>query len=89
MSAQFATMSRSLIAVYDGLALEAMPTAEHREMLGQRRRAARRQLRFWAPVGRLMPLGLVRRLKLAGVSEDWYETPPAEVAEALQNLAAR
>jgi hypothetical protein len=87
MSAQFATMSRSLIAVYDGLAIEAMPTAEHRALLEQRRRAARKQLHLRAPLARLIPLGLIRSIKLAGISEDWYETPPAEIADAFEDLS--
>jgi glycosyltransferase involved in cell wall biosynthesis len=88
MSKNLVNMSRNLLAVYEGLAIADMPTAEHRDLLIRRRRAARFELRVISPLARLVPLGLVSATKRAGVGESWYDTPPPEVAAAFPDLTA-
>jgi glycosyltransferase involved in cell wall biosynthesis len=88
MSRQLVTMSRNLLAVYDGLQMTDMPTAAHRALLTRRRRAARFELRVVSPLAALVPLGWVGAIKRAGVGEAWYETPPPEVRAAFPDLTA-
>src|SRR5450755_285989 len=88
MSKQLVTMSRNLAAVYDGLPMDDMPSAAHRELLTRRRRAARLDARVLSPLAALVPLGLVSAAKRAGVGESWYDTPPAEVKTAFPDLTA-
>jgi glycosyltransferase involved in cell wall biosynthesis len=88
MSRNLTTMSRNLVAVYEGLSMQSMPTPEHQELLARRRREARRALRLTSPLGRLIPLNLVTALKRTGVGESWYDAPPADVAAAFPDLTA-
>ncbi len=88
MSRNLATMTRSLVTVYDGLSMEAMPTAAHRELLARRRRDTRRALRVVSPFGRFVPLNLVTSVKRVGIGESWYDGAPAEVAAAFPDLTA-
>jgi hypothetical protein len=88
MSKNLVTMARNLAAVYDRVPDGALPSEAHRQLLAQRRRSAHRQLRYFAPLARRVPLGMIATLKRAGVAEAWYPTAPPEVAEAYPDLAA-
>ena len=88
LSRNVVTMTRSLLAVYDGLSMEDMPSVEHRRLLERRRRETRRQLVVLSRFGRLVPVGLVGRLKAAGVGESWYDAGPPEVTAAFPDLSA-
>ncbi len=86
LSRNLVTMTRNLLAVYDGISPEDLPSAAHQELLAQRRRETRRQLRIVSRFGRLVPLGLVTSLKRIGIGEAWYDGPPAEIAAAFPDL---
>jgi glycosyltransferase involved in cell wall biosynthesis len=88
LSRNLATMTRNLLAVFDGISPEDLPSAAHRELLARRRRELRRQLRIVSRFGRLAPFGLLSSLKRAGVGEAWYDGPPAEIAAAFPDLTA-
>ena len=88
MSKNLVTMARNLAAVYDRIPDTELPSATHRRLLAQRRRSAHLQLRYFAPLARRVPLGLIAALKRAGVAEAWYETPPPDVAQAYPDLTA-
>src|SRR5207245_2649634 len=51
MSRKLVTMSRNLLEVYEGLSLDAMPTAAHRQLLTDRRRRGARETRLPAAFG--------------------------------------
>ncbi|HYB27421.1 MAG TPA: glycosyltransferase [Solirubrobacteraceae bacterium] len=88
LSGNVVTMTRSLCAVYEGLRMEELPGPEHRELLVRRRRETRHELRLQSRFGGLLPLGLVSRLKRAGIGESWYDSPPADIAAAFPDLTA-
>jgi glycosyltransferase involved in cell wall biosynthesis len=80
MSHDLTVMTRNLLDVYETIPADVVPTPSHRRLLRERRRSASRQLRYFVPVARLAPMRAITKLKRMGVSESWYETPPAEVA---------
>jgi GT2 family glycosyltransferase len=86
MSKNLVTMARNLATVYDGVPDAALPTEAHRRLLARRRRSARLQARYVAPVIRRVPLELIATIKRAGAGESWHETTPHEVAEAYPDL---
>lgn len=86
MSRQLATMTRNVLEVYEGLDMHQMPTPAHRELLAERRRATRRELRMVERLGWLVPQQLVTAAKRAGLGESWYEAAPPEVAAAFPSL---
>ncbi|MGN6868370.1 MAG: glycosyltransferase family 2 protein [Solirubrobacteraceae bacterium] len=88
LSRNLVTMTRSLLAMYDGLSMEDMPSTAHRQLLERRRRETKRQLIVLSRFGRLVPVGLVGRLKRAGVGESWYDGAPPEVSAAFPDLTA-
>jgi GT2 family glycosyltransferase len=89
LSRNLVTMTRNLVAVYDGINPEDLPSAAHRALLERRRHETRRQLRFYSRFSRLVPLlGVLGSLKRAGISEAWYGEPPAEIAAAFPDLTA-
>ena len=88
MSRDLTVMTRNLVDVYETIPADAMPTPGHRRLLRERRRSASRQLRYFVPVAKLAPMRAITKLKGMGVSESWYETPPAEVAEPFPDLSA-
>ncbi|MGO9754339.1 MAG: glycosyltransferase family 2 protein [Solirubrobacteraceae bacterium] len=77
------TMSANLLMLYESLEPSEMPSDAHRELLLARRRSAARQTRLLAAFGWTVPQRLITRLKRAGVTEDWYEQAPPEVAATL------
>lgn len=83
MSKDLVTMARSLVEVYDALPADRMPTPAHRRLLVRRRRAARRELRFFAPLAARVPSELITRIKRADPMDGWFTTPPAEVSAML------
>jgi glycosyltransferase involved in cell wall biosynthesis len=88
MSHDLSAMTRNLVDVYEMIPPDAMPTPSHRKLLRERRRSANRQLRYFVPVAKLAPMHVITELKRLGVSESWYETPPAEVREPFPDLSA-
>lgn len=88
MSSNLGTMSRSLLAVYEGLRMEDMPSEVHRTRLAARRQAARREAAIISRVERLIPLRLIGAIKRAGLGDSWYTKPPPEVAETLASATA-
>jgi glycosyltransferase involved in cell wall biosynthesis len=86
MSADARTMASNLAAVYEGIAAERLPSDAHRRLLARRRRAARLGVRLVAPIQARAPLGAIRTLKRRGMTEEWYEPAPPEVAAAFPNL---
>lgn len=89
LSNNLVTMTRNLVAVYDGISPEDLPSAAHRARLEQRRLETRRQLRFYLRFSRLVPLlGVLGSIKRAGLTEAWYDGPPAEIAAAFPDLTA-
>ena len=94
MSSHLMTMYENVAAVYAGLRLDDMPTAEHRELLEARRQWADREV---AMLGGREPLrNVARRLGHSfgrvrlrfGWGEGWYDAPPPEVAAAFPDLTA-
>jgi glycosyltransferase involved in cell wall biosynthesis len=88
MSKNLTTMAKSLAAVYDDVPDDAMPSEAHRRLLAERRRAAHRRSRYFAPVARLVPPALLAMVKRTALVDPWHETPPAEVAAAYPDLTA-
>ena len=88
MSRDLRVMTYNLRAVYDSLPPQAMPTDDHRKLLRERQRSTDRQLRYFTPLAKFAPMRMVTTIKRLGVTESWYETPPAEVATAFPDLRA-
>jgi GT2 family glycosyltransferase len=88
MSRDLVTMTSNLLAVYEGLRMEDMPSDAHRDLLAQRRHSVARELRILTRVAWLIPQRLITALKRAGIGESWYDPPPAEVLAAFPDLAA-
>lgn len=88
MSRDLRVMTYNLRAVYDSLPPQAMPTDDHRKLLRERQRSTDRQLRYVTPLAKFAPMRMVTTIKRLGVTESWYETPPAEVATAFPDLRA-
>lgn len=84
MSANLPRMYRSLIDVFDELSPERMPSAAHRDLLAQRRRTLRRQIRMAVPIAGAVPPAVTAAARRLRPGEKWYEQPPPEVAAALQ-----
>ncbi len=88
MSRDLVTMTANLLAVYEGLRMEDMPSAAHRELLAQRRRSVQRELRVLTRVAWLVPQRLATELKRAGIGESWYDPAPPEVLAAFPDLTS-
>lgn len=81
-------MSEGVFAVYRDIDMNDMPTAAHRALLARRRRETEQGIGFSSRVlAAVVPQGLVKALKRAGIGESWYDPPPADVAAAFPNLA--
>ena len=83
MSKNLRTMSESLLAVYERVAPEALPSDRHRELLARRRILARRQRQLWSRVSGATAARAVASLKRAGIGEAWLADPPSEVQDTL------
>lgn len=87
MSRNQRRMASNLSAVYDALPDAPLNDERLRRLLVRRRRSARLNRMFVAPVFALVPMGAVTRLKGRGVTESWYAHPPADVAAAFPDLS--
>jgi len=82
-------MSQGILAVYQELSMEEMPTPAHRELLAQRRREAEQNMRIPSRVAvAIIPQRFIKAVKRAGIGESWYDPPPAVVTAAFPNLAS-
>ncbi len=88
MSRNLALMSENVLAVYERLPLDALPSGDHRALVVMQRRRLRRETRILRLAGRAVPVGLAARLKRTGVGEAWYDPAPAEVRMAFPDLRA-
>jgi glycosyltransferase involved in cell wall biosynthesis len=88
MSRNLALMSENVLAVYERLALDTLPSDAHRALVVMARRRLRRETRILRLAGRAVPVGLAARLKRSGVGEAWYERAPLEVEAAFPDLRA-
>lgn len=92
MSADAPRMCRNLLAVYEDLPMDGMPSDEHRRLLAEMRRRAARNVALAAGdaplrdrMARLRHV-LGRARKRAGLGDRWYDHPPAPVARAFPDL---
>jgi glycosyltransferase involved in cell wall biosynthesis len=91
-SRQILRMKGTFASVYETLDAADMPSASTRELLLERRAAARRELSIAA--GEAGVASLIRRVRLllgralrrAGLSNEWLRTPPDAAAEAFDAL---
>ena len=80
-------MNRGVLAVYQGIDMEEMPTTAHRELLERRRRDAKRKLNIPSRlVASILPQRTIKSVKRAGIGESWYDQPPADIIAAFPNL---
>jgi glycosyltransferase involved in cell wall biosynthesis len=91
-SAARETMARGLLAIYESLDMDAMPTQAHRDLLNRRRNDAQQELRLLCGERRVAWmlrqsrhwLGRVR--ERMGLGQKWWNPPPADVAAAFPDL---
>jgi GT2 family glycosyltransferase len=88
MSRNLVTMSRNLLAVYDGIDPARLPSTAHVELLTERRRQLVRETKVLARFAWMVPQRLVTLVKRAGIGESWYDQPPAAVTAAFPDLRA-
>jgi glycosyltransferase involved in cell wall biosynthesis len=92
LSSQTESMARAYADVFRELSLDAMPTAELRDRLLQRRAETERDARIvagqagFASQARRLRSRLGRIRKRLGLADAWYREPPAPVAAALSRL---
>jgi GT2 family glycosyltransferase len=91
-SRQILKLKGTFASVYETLDAAGMPSTSTRELLLERRAAARRELSVAA--GEAGVTSLIRRVRLllgrslrrAGLSHEWLRTPPHAVTEAFEDL---
>lgn len=91
-SASRETMARGLLAIYERVDMDAMPSEAHRDLLSRRRHEVGHELRLvrgerrvaWTLRQSRHWLGRVR--ERLGLGQKWWNPPPAEVAAAFPDL---